>query len=192
MDVDALLEESKELEEQDRKKEERERARTAKAEAEARSQTEGSPTKKPRAKPSGEKRKRPSQASGQDAIDGQPDQKRQTKVKAENGAENVEEGASAKPRARPVKRDELPCAFCPSTVEEDLVSFPPLSAPSGSSTAPIKRAHRLCASFIPETWVGKVEGSEELEEVKGVDGIEKARYALVSSSCYYSIPQRLF
>lgn len=73
------------------------------------------------------------------------------------------------------------CCLCPSDVAEDLVKV------KGKDGSEPLFAHRLCASFIPETWVGR-KGDEEnadikdtAEEVKGYDGIAKARWNLVST-----------
>ena len=89
-------------------------------------------------------------------------------------------------------KNEVPqnsCGLCASDVAEDLVKVK-----SEGANKPALFAHRLCASLIPETWVGR-KGDEENEniqntdeEVKGWDGIAKARWNLVSISKRRSMP----
>lgn len=91
----------------------------------------------------------------------------------------------------PAGRQVMPCVFCPSTDHENLVPIP-LDAASTLTRAAASRktvehceaqalhAHRLCASFIPETWVT---GAGKQALVQGADAIEAARWALKCQAC---------
>ena len=83
-----------------------------------------------------------------------------------------EEEEVARPKKR-LKKEKLPptpplpsCALCPSASQQDL-----LPTPSDS------HVHRLCATYVPETWLSE-EGL-----VMGVENINKARFSLKCLHC---------
>lgn len=170
MDVDAMLEESKEMEELERKRIERER-RKDEEELVHQSEAEKQEAKRAKERERRQRRKEEQRARGD------------TEVEADNGGDE----GGAPPTKKAKLASELPCIFCVSRSEDDLVYVPNEEAPS-SRTDVGRYAHRLCASFLPETWVaanpaaGK--GSKQPKElVMGFAGIPKARWSLKCQLC---------
>lgn len=145
MDVDAMLEESKELEEMERKRMERER------------------------------RREEDQNMDEAQLQARRLQDKQRRLESKRIHE-----ADGSEYAEKKKKVNNPCIFCPSLSEEDLV---PIF--SDGSKGPRRRAHRLCASFLPETWVAPITNgnSRPKDAVMGVEGIPKARWALKCQLC---------
>jgi hypothetical protein len=152
MDVDAMLEESREMEELDRKKVEREKKRE---EEDMQQKTEEEKAEIRRAKER-ERRKRRKEEDDRLA------------------------GLGILPVKKSMERSEqpYPCEFCPSTLKEDLVLIHTANASDK------KRAHRLCASFLPETWVApNPKGKTPKEVVMGIEGIPRARWTIKCQVC---------
>ena len=163
MDVDAMLEESKELEEADRRRE----LRKVKEESSRADEDQEDEKRRIRNEKAREKRKL----------------KREMELASEAAGPSQPSPAKTAVMAVSSNPDEQPCVFCPSTSEEDLVVVPGSTGGNGKgkSGAHQRAAHRLCASFIPETWVGTSDYGKH-DVVCGADGISKARYALVSKA----------
>ncbi|UZJ57528.1 hypothetical protein CBS101457_006848 [Exobasidium rhododendri] len=178
MDVDAMIEESKEMEELDRKKEERERKKES-DEKVLKSEEERQELR--RARERERRRIRKEEQARLEALG----------IYAPSSQEISGEGA-VDPTAHVAKKAKVQgsvCIFCPSVLEEDLVVVPytteELDKNSKRST---RRAHRICASFVPETWIGAnsnwKKGNHEPEEiVMGFEGIAKARWSLKCQNC---------
>lgn len=181
MDVDALLEESAEMEELMRKREERERLRIEKEKAGALDEE----TKRKRRETGKRKReaaqrlKEARAAEGGDAdaddVDGRPSKKARQATLGE-----TEAGIMT------VNLHELPCAVCPGVSQDGLM---PIAASPEAETSNAKgktprpnQAHVICAAFIPETWVGANESTGQ-DEIKEFHNISKARMALKCSLC---------
>jgi len=88
-----------------------------------------------------------------------------------------------KPRAAIVKQpSSLPCILCVNESSEGLLE---VASPSDSirtmckSKDGVVRAHETCVVSVPEVWIEE-EGDKAW--VMGVNGINKARWSLVSSS----------
>lgn len=161
MDVDAMLEESKEMEELDRKREEKERKK------EAEDKMIFSEQQRLEARRAKERERRRARKE---------EQARLLALGIHPSAAN-----SDRPPAKKARTQQPPCVFCPSTLDDDLVVVP-------HTEGLVRRAHRLCACFLPETWVGPnpqwEKGSQEPKEVvMGFEGIEKARWALKCQNC---------
>ncbi|PWN53286.1 hypothetical protein IE53DRAFT_377437 [Violaceomyces palustris] len=188
MDVDAMLEESREMEEADKRKMERDEFR--------RMREEGQRAVDEQEKELEKKRKRNEKAREKRRL------KRQAELAAvATGAETegedeaddavddtpflsaVEAMTKASPRSHVSEGGDQPCIFCPSSIAEDLVLVPDPPSQGQKQRANAERyAHRLCASFIPETWVGKSERGDR-EVVCGYEGIERARFSLKCQIC---------
>lgn len=91
-------------------------------------------------------------------------------------------------RAKPHTPDDaaLACLFCVSRADASMVPVPRTALPSLLRTPAARKsaeavvslqAHRLCASFIPETWVS------DHDTVQGAEHIERARWALKCAVC---------
>ncbi|KAN0062932.1 hypothetical protein ACQY0O_004753 [Thecaphora frezii] len=193
MDVDAMLEESKELEEAERRRE----TRKSKEESVKAIENEEAEKRRKRNEKAREARKLKKDA----VVAAEPDQDPQIPPKPPSQPERAPEELAlaaslammasgavlAKPPTKSVKGepgDANPCVFCPSPIRDDLVRIPDLADAGGTRAKQLagKFAHRLCASFIPETWVGRsTNGKHDI--VCGVDGIEKARYSLKCQIC---------
>lgn len=180
MDVDAMLEESKEMMELDRKREEKERRKEAE---EQMMQSELEKLESKRAKERERRKAKKEEQARLQSLGLFPIKTREDKVD--------EEEDSIQP-AKKAKKEALPCILCPSMSEEDLVVIPPcLQDEAELNKKPIRRAHRLCACFLPETWVAPnpryQKGSKEPHEiVMGFAGIEKARWSLKCQNCFDS------
>ncbi|SPO31183.1 related to RPH1 - Transcriptional repressor of PHR1 [Ustilago trichophora] len=177
IDVDAMLEESKEMEELERKRELR-RAKEDTVRAIEEEELEKRRIKNEKAK-----------------------ERRKQKKEAE---EEAAAAASAAVPAVPLpfqggdgfyvdskETATSPCVFCPANVHVDLVPTPadiPSTNPKLKAMAD-RHAHRLCASFVPETWVGK-QGKAEV--VCGIEGIDKARFSLKCQICPNPALQKLY
>jgi hypothetical protein len=175
MDVDAMLEESKEMEELDRKREERERKREADDKLQA-SELERLEIR--RAKERERRKARKEEYARLEALGLLPPGYR----------EDTYDDESPAPPSKKAKTQSLPCVFCPSSSHEDLVVIPYTEEEAEQGKKPMRRAHRLCACFLPETWVAPnpkwQEGNKEPSEVvMGFSGIEKARWSLKCQSC---------
>ncbi|CAO1614843.1 unnamed protein product [Jaminaea pallidilutea] len=158
MDVDAMLEESEELEQAERRKAEREQLRRDKERNDGSSED----PKKVRAAELAKARR--------------AEKKR---LKEEGGADGAEEGTPTAKKLKPSAKAtglELPCIFCPSSSEEDTVPIP-----SEDGAQVVGRAHRFCANNIPECFVGPSGTGDD--EVKGFHNIVKARWSLKCSLC---------
>ncbi|KAJ1021695.1 hypothetical protein NDA16_003831 [Ustilago loliicola] len=174
IDVDAMLDESKEMEELERKRELR-RAKEDTVRALEEEELEKRRVKNEKAK-----------------------ERRRLKKEADEAA-----AAAAGPAVPlPFQGDEgfyidpkeaasSPCVFCPADVHTDLVATPadvPSTNPKLKAMAG-RHAHRLCASFVPETWVGK-QGKADV--VCGIEGIDKARFSLKCQICPNANLQKLY
>ncbi|SPO30178.1 related to RPH1 - Transcriptional repressor of PHR1 [Ustilago trichophora] len=180
IDVDAMLEESKEMEELERKRELR-RAKEDTVRA-----IEEEDLEKRRIKNEKAKERRKQKKEAEDAA----------AAAAAAGAANVP--AISLPfqggvdfYVDPKEAATSPCIFCPANVDVDLVPTPsdiPSTNPKLKAMAD-RHAHRLCASFVPETWVGK-QGKAEV--VCGIEGIDKARFSLKCQICPNPALQKLY
>ncbi|CDS02315.1 hypothetical protein [Sporisorium scitamineum] len=97
----------------------------------------------------------------------------------------------AKEEAIQAQAATSPCVFCPADVHTDLVATPAAIESTNSKLTAMagRHAHRLCASFVPETWVGK-QGKAEV--VCGIEGIDKARFSLKCQICPNLSLQKLY
>ncbi|UTT88740.1 hypothetical protein NDA17_006631 [Ustilago hordei] len=172
IDVDAMLDESKEMEELDRKRE----LRRAKEDPTVR------------------------------ALEEEELEKRRIKNEKAKERRRLKKGAEEAPAGLalplpfqggedfyvdPKESAFSPCVFCPANVHTDLVSTPadiPSTNPKLKAMAG-RHAHRLCASFVPETWVGK-QGKADV--VCGIEGIDKARFSLKCQICSNTNLQKLY
>ncbi|KAJ8456252.1 hypothetical protein ONZ45_g18791 [Pleurotus djamor] len=92
---------------------------------------------------------------------------------------------------KPVGAESYPCCLCASTNEEGLlrVHAPPLGkreAVEAAHDPKVWRAHELCASVIPETWVDEMDSADGVKTervIYGVDAIVKDRWNLKCSAC---------
>ena len=174
IDVDAMLEESKEMEELERKRELR-RAKEDAVHAIEEEEMEKRRIKNEKAKERRKQKKELEEAAAAAAGTAVP-------LPFQGG-----EGFYVDPKETATS----PCVFCPANVRADLVptpadipsANPKLKAMSG------RHAHRLCASFVPETWVGK-EGKADV--VCGIEGIDKARFSLKCQICPNPTLQKLY
>ena len=173
MDVDAMLDESKEMEELDRKRREREQKRFDEAGS---MQTDEEKAEARKARERERRKRRKEEHDRLVALGLSPSQ--------QDEQEEEEEGEDAH-RAKKQKIESFPCEFCPSVSKEDLIVIPN----SKSKDEKVKRAHRLCASFLPETWIAPnskpVTGVPRApkEVVMGYEGIPKARWSLKCQNC---------
>ncbi|PWN34488.1 JmjC-domain-containing protein [Meira miltonrushii] len=169
MDVDAMLDESKEMEELDRKRKEREQKRFEEAGS---TQTDEEKAEARKARERERRKRRKEEQDRLAALGLAPD-------------DEPEEEDEEVHQAKKQKIDSFPCEFCPSTSKEDLIVIPS----SKSKDDKVKRAHRLCASFLPETWIAPnskpVKGIPRTpkEVVMGYEGIPKARWSLKCQNC---------
>ncbi|KAG7085759.1 hypothetical protein E1B28_003300 [Marasmius oreades] len=100
---------------------------------------------------------------------------------------------------RPTEPDNFPCCLCVSMDKADLlrVQDPPVSRKDAMDACGyprdwVWRAHRDCASIVPETWVDEAENPEtglKEEVVFGVDGIVKDRWNLKCTACTKTRPK---
>lgn len=163
MDVDALLQESEELEQAERRKEERERARREREEL-----AQDDQLRKEAAKARRAEKKRLKEQRAAEAGDG----------------DDEEAGTERKPKPKPkqagLSLERLPCVFCPSSLAADTV---PIPAQDGGPSE--LAAHRFCANSVPECWVAPADESNDNspDEVKGFYTIAKARWGLKCSVC---------
>ncbi|GAK67152.1 jmjC-domain-containing protein [Moesziomyces antarcticus] len=174
IDVDAMLEESKEMEELERKRELR-RAKEDSVRAIEDEELEKRRLKNEKAK---ERRKLKKEADDAAAAAAGP----AVPALFQGGDDFYIDPKTA---------HTSPCVFCPANVSNDLVPTP---AHIDSTNAKLKamaarHAHRLCASFIPETWVGK---HAKADVVCGIDGIDKARFSLKCQICPNPNLQKLY
>lgn len=173
IDVDAMLEESKEMEELERKRELR-RAKEDTIRVIEEEEMEKRRIKNEKAK---ERRKLKKEAEEAAAAAGPA-----IPLPFQGGADfyvDLKETATS------------PCVFCPANVHADLVPTPddiPSTNPKLKAMA-ARHAHRLCASFVPETWVGK-QGKTDV--VCGIEGIDKARFSLKCQICPNAALQKLY
>ncbi|CBQ69859.1 related to RPH1-Transcriptional repressor of PHR1 [Sporisorium reilianum SRZ2] len=174
IDVDALLEESKEMEELERKRE----LRRAKEEAVHAIEEEEMEKRRIRNDKAKERRKLKKEADEAAAAAAGP----ALPVPFQGGADFYID---------PKQAGTSPCVFCPADVHTDLVATPAeIESTNSKLTAMAARhAHRLCASFVPETWVGK-QGKAEV--VCGIEGIDKARFSLKCQICPNPSLQKLY
>jgi hypothetical protein len=169
MDVDAMLEESKEMIELDRKKEEKEKKKEAEEKI-LQSEEERLETRRARER---ERRRI----------------KKEELARAPLRETVPEEGDLIAPAAKKARVQGVVCIFCPSTLEEDLVVVPYSDEElAKNSKRAIRLAHRICASFVPETWIGpnprwSKDNDEPEEVVMGFEGIAKARWSLKCQTC---------
>lgn len=174
IDVDAMLEESKELEELERKRELRRAKEDTVRAVEEEEEVERRRIKNEKAK---ERRKLKKEAEEATALASPA-----VPLPFKGGA-----GSYIDPQAAATS----PCVFCPANVHTDLVPTP---AEIGSTVPKLRamagrHAHRLCASFIPETWVGK---QGKADAVCGIEGIDKARFSLKCQICPNPALQKLY
>ncbi|EPQ27285.1 uncharacterized protein PFL1_05208 [Pseudozyma flocculosa PF-1] len=203
MDVDAMLEESKELEEVDRRKELR-RTREEGLRAVEEEELEKRRKRNEKAREARKLKKEKdalaaaAAAAAAEIDEGGGDINTAPSSDASQPPRAAEELALAAslammasgstpqkpPAAAAGSSGENPCVFCPSQIRDDLVRIPDTVEATGPRGKPLvgKFAHRLCASFIPETWVGRSDDGKH-DIVCGVDGIEKARYSLKCQIC---------
>uniref|UniRef100_V5EXL3 [Histone H3]-trimethyl-L-lysine(9) demethylase n=2 Tax=Kalmanozyma brasiliensis (strain GHG001) TaxID=1365824 RepID=V5EXL3_KALBG len=173
IDVDALLEESKEMEELERKRE----LRRAKEDAVHAIEEEEIEKRRIRNEKAKERRRLKKEADEAAAA-------------ANPAIPHLFQGGDGfYVDAKEVSAS--PCVFCPANVHTDLVATP---AEVDSTNSKLKamsgrHAHRLCASFVPETWVGR-QGKAEV--VCGIEGIDKARFSLKCQICPSPTLQKLY
>ncbi|OLL24240.1 DNA damage-responsive transcriptional repressor RPH1 [Neolecta irregularis DAH-3] len=74
-------------------------------------------------------------------------------------------------------RITVKCLLCPNNIKEEPLL--PTRSPPGKS------AHRLCAAYIPETYI-EIDATTGKDIVRGVETIGKARYALKCLHCRQS------
>lgn len=174
IDVDALLEESKEMEELERKRE----LRRAKEEAVHAIEGEEMEKRRIRNEKAKERRKLKKEAEEAAAAAAGP----ALPVSFQGGADFYVD---------PKHAATSPCVFCPADVHTDLVATPAAIESTNSKLTAMsgRHAHRLCASFVPETWVGK-QGKAEV--VCGIEGIDKARFSLKCQICPNPSLQKLY
>ncbi|PWY99266.1 JmjC-domain-containing protein, partial [Testicularia cyperi] len=180
IDVDAMLEESKEMEELERKRE----VRRAKDESVKAIEEEELERRRIRNEKARERRKlkREQEATGTMTGGG---------GMAAGGAVSLLFQGGDDFYIDPKSASTSPCVFCPANVAADLVATPatiPTANPKLKAMAG-RHAHRLCASFVPETWVGK-QGKTEV--VSGIEGIDKARFSLKCQICPDANLQKLY
>lgn len=173
IDVDALLEESKEMEELERKRE----VRRAKEEAIHAVEEEELEKRRIRNEKAKERRRLKKEAEEAAA--------------AANPAIPLPFQGGANFYIDPKHTATSPCVFCPADVHTDLVATPAEIESTNSKLKAMssRYAHRLCASFVPETWVGK-QGKAEV--VCGIEGIDKARFSLKCQICPNPTLQKLY
>lgn len=170
MDVDAMLDESREMEELDRKRKEREERRFAE---DGMMQTDEEKAEARKLRERERRKRRKDERDRLIALGLSPSQ------------QDVEEEEEDAPQAKKQKIESFPCEFCPSTSKDDLIVIPNAK----SKDDQVKRAHRLCASFLPETWIAtnskSVKGVPRApkEIVMGYEGIPKARWSLKCQNC---------
>ncbi len=165
IDVDAMLEESQEIEEQERKRELK-RAKEEAVHAIEEEELERRRIKNEKAKERRRLKKEADEAAAAAAGPAIP-------LPFQGGANFYVD---------PKEAANSPCVFCPANVHTDLVATPadiPTNNPKLKAMAG-RHAHRLCASFVPETWVGK-QGKADV--VCGIEGIDKARFSLKCQIC---------
>lgn len=175
MDVDALLEESEELQRAEKRKEEREqklKEQTEQGEEQLRRKEEARRRKNEKSR----LRRQQAAAEAKEGI-GETAHKR---IKLEGG-NYAEVGHTASQgfaeQTTDSLDDDVRCVFCPSDLMEDLV---PVPHRSGKVQPPLY-AHRFCACSIPETWVApSTNDPAARDEVQGYENITKARWTLVS------------
>ncbi|TKY88107.1 hypothetical protein EX895_002817 [Sporisorium graminicola] len=174
IDVDALLEESKEMEELERKRE----LRRAKEEAVNAIEEEETEKRRIRNEKAKERRKLKKEADEAAAATAGP----ALPLPFQGGANFYVD---------PKQAATSPCVFCPADVDTDLVATPGEIDSTNSKLAAMagRHAHRLCASFVPETWVGK---HGKAEVVCGIEGIDKARFSLKCQICPNPSLQKLY
>nr|CDI55926.1 related to RPH1-Transcriptional repressor of PHR1 [Melanopsichium pennsylvanicum 4] len=176
IDVDAMLEESKELEELERKRELR-RAKDDSVRAVEEEEMERRRIKNEKAK---ERRKAKKVAEEAEEA-----------AAAANPAISLPFQGGAAFYVDPKEVSTSPCVFCPANVHADLVPTPddiPSTNPKLKAMAS-RHAHRLCASFVPETWVGQ---HAKADVVCGIEGIDKARFSLKCQICPNASLQKLY
>ncbi|GAA5913481.1 uncharacterized protein JCM6883_004402 [Sporobolomyces salmoneus] len=83
--------------------------------------------------------------------------------------------AKATPPPPPPKPDFV-CALCPDLNTEGLVDI------GENGVKSKKKAHRLCVMFTPATWI-EVDEATGQEMVRGLKGVEKARWKLKCTLC---------
>ncbi|KAH8926648.1 hypothetical protein BT69DRAFT_1238823, partial [Atractiella rhizophila] len=83
----------------------------------------------------------------------------------------------AKP-APPPKKDYI-CALCPDLADDHLV---PIREPGKKSTGNEKKAHRVCVTFTPATWI-EFDPIAKEDVVRGFNQIERARWTLKCGLC---------
>jgi hypothetical protein len=203
MDIDAILQESEEIEEAERKKEEHERRKEERAALRAEKDAqlpddEAARMAKLEARRLRDKARRDRQREekllAREAGLATPDA-READVSLDAGQQVADQAAPARGRASEAaeaqQEDELEqsasgsssgsedepfCAFCVSNNHDDLVVIP-----SDSPDEPVRHGHRLCSLFVPETFVQPGEEREDgVDTVIGFENIPKARWQLVS------------
>jgi chemotaxis protein histidine kinase CheA len=177
MDVDALLEESEELQRAEKRKEEREqklKEQTEQSEEQLRRKEEARRRKN-------EKNRLRRQQAAAEAKEGHK------RIKLEDGSYANTIQTAGQDSTEPVTDsldDDIRCVFCPSDLMEDLV---PVPNRSGKAQSPLY-AHRFCACSIPETWVApSTDDPAARDEVQGYENITKARWTLVSEPGHASL-----
>ncbi|PWN17896.1 JmjC-domain-containing protein [Microstroma glucosiphilum] len=179
MDVDALLEESEELQRAEKRKEEREqkfKEQTEVGEEQLRRKEEARRRKN-------EKNRLRRQQAAAEAKEGQS-QNGHKRIKLEDGryadAAHMSDGQDSTEQAIYSLDDDVRCVFCPSDLMEDLVPVPNRSG----KAQPLLYAHRFCACSIPETWVApSIKDPGSRDEVQGYENITKARWTLKCAAC---------
>ncbi|MCO5549748.1 hypothetical protein L7F22_003221 [Adiantum nelumboides] len=179
MDVDAMLDESKEMEELDRKRKEREQKRFEEA---GLTQTDEEKAEARKIRERERRKRRKEENDRLIALGISPSQQQD---------EQDEDEEDLPQPAKKQKIESFPCEFCPSISREDLIVIPN----SKSKDDKVKRAHRLCASFMPETWI-----APNSKPVKGVSrapkevvmGYEVVHYKKVRDGCWmFCLNQKL-
>ncbi|KAI9807544.1 MAG: hypothetical protein M1825_005484 [Sarcosagium campestre] len=102
-----------------------------------------------------------------ESVEGKTKQRRRKRKRDVEGDSN---STARRVRVRIKLPSKEPCMLCPN----DMPSEPLLPTDDGH------RAHRICAVYTPETYIGETEGG--VEQIYNVANIDKARRAL---KCFY-------
>lgn len=188
MDVDALLEESQELETAQRRREEREEAKRRRTEENADAEA-AAERKRAIARAKRAEKKQKLEQDKLAAAQAQSQAQAATCTTQDWGPDDLPElrllceVASSRPShtstALPAESSKL-CSICPLDSTEDIV--PVGECPPGEDAV---YAHALCANSIPECWVAPQDENDDDSplEVKGYWNIAKARWSLKCTLC---------
>lgn len=106
-----------------------------------------------------------------------------------NGFKDKTKKKEATKKEKPPK-PEFVCALCPDPTVDTLIRIvePEGTAMTAAGKKP-KMAHKICCMFTPSTYI-EVDAATGEEIVRGFEGIEKARWSLVSLffGCFLTRP----